>query len=114
MTPGDCGLAEHAREEISAIRRKEAAAAAGIIGAEYICAELGDLALYNDHPTRQRVVEILRRVRPDVVLTASPNDYLCDHEVTSSVVRDSLFIAPVKNWPTGAPSAAPVLPSIPS
>jgi len=39
MTPGDCGTTEYGPEEIAAIRRREAAAAAGLITATYICAE---------------------------------------------------------------------------
>jgi LmbE family N-acetylglucosaminyl deacetylase len=58
-------------------------------------------------------VEILRRARPDVVLTASPVDYLVDHETTSSLVRDACFGAPIRNYTTGAPQAAPPLDRIP-
>jgi LmbE family N-acetylglucosaminyl deacetylase len=32
-------------------------------------------------------------VRPDVVVTASPVDYMCDHEATSALVRDACFAA---------------------
>ena len=48
MTPGDCGTKEYPADEISAIRRREAAASAAMIGAEYICAEFRDLAVFND------------------------------------------------------------------
>src|SRR5512140_219874 len=75
MTPGDCGSAEHSPEEIAAIRRAEAARSATLIGASCLCLELGDLAVFNDDPARRKVVEVLRRVRPDLVLAASPIDY---------------------------------------
>lgn len=113
MTPGDCGTAEHTAEEISAIRRQEAAAAAELIGAHYICAEFRDLAIFNDDPSRRRVTEIVRRARPDIVLTSSPADYLCDHEITSILVRDALFAAPAPNFDTRAEHAAPPLGAIP-
>lgn len=113
MTPGDCGSQDHSPDEIAAIRRKEAAASARRIGAEYLCAEFRDLAVFSDDPSRRRVVEILRRVRPDLVLTASPIDYMCDHETTSMLVRDACFGAPAPNYRTGAPDAAPALPAIP-
>src|SRR5947209_11294106 len=76
MTPGDCGSAEHDAEAIAAIRRGEARAAAELIGAAYVCLEFRDLAIFNDDDARRRVVEALRRARPDVVLTAPPVDYL--------------------------------------
>ncbi len=113
MTPGDCGSAELGPEEIAAIRREEAAHAAALIGAEYWCAEFRDLSIYTDDGSRRRVVEILRRARPDVVLTASPVDYLVDHETTSSLVRDACFGAPIRNYTTGAPQPAPPLDRIP-
>jgi LmbE family N-acetylglucosaminyl deacetylase len=110
MTPGDCGSNELAPEEISAVRRKEAAAAAALIGADYFCAEFRDLSIFNDDPSRRRVTEILRRTQPDIVLTASPSDYLCDHEATSSLVRDACFAAPAPNYHSGT---APTIKAIP-
>src|SRR5690242_8846991 len=70
MTPGDCGSAEHDAEGIAAIRRAEAKASADLIGAEYVCLEFRDLAIFSDDESRRRVVEALRRARPEVVLTA--------------------------------------------
>src|SRR5579883_599681 len=83
MTPGDGGSHEHGPEEIAAIRRAEAEASAKMLGAEYRCAEFRDMQIFNDDPSRRRVTELLREIRPDVVLTASPDDYHCDHEATS-------------------------------
>jgi len=101
MTPGDCGSAEHNAEEIAAIRRQEAADAAAIIGASYICAEFRDLAIFSDDPSRRRVVELIRSVIPDIVLTSAPTDYHCDHEATSALVRDACFAVSAPNYATG-------------
>lgn len=111
MTPGDCGSAELGPEEIAAVRRKEAAAAAAMIGARYLCVEMRDLRIFNDDASRRRVAEILRETRPDLILTSSPVDYLCDHEATSILVRDACFGAPAPNYQTGGTAAA--LPAIP-
>jgi LmbE family N-acetylglucosaminyl deacetylase len=113
MTPGDCGSAAHDAEAIAAIRRDEARAAAGRIGATYVCLEFRDLAIFDDDPSRRRVVEALRRARPDLVLTAPPSDYLCDHEATSRLVRDACFVAPIPNYATRQWDPAPPLPGIP-
>ena len=113
MTAGDCGSRDHPPAEIAAIRQKEAAAAALHIRAEYRCAGFRDLAIFNDDASRRRVTELLRQVSPDVVLTASPIDYMCDHETTSLLVRDACFAAPAPNYATGAPSAARALDAIP-
>lgn len=113
MTPGDCGSSDRSPEEIAAIRRAEAASAAALIGASYSCAEFRDLGIFSDDASRRKVVEILRKHQPDVVLTASPVDYMADHEATSELVRDACFGAPVPNYLTGSPDAAPVLKAIP-
>ncbi|MDB5351695.1 MAG: family carbohydrate esterase [Planctomycetota bacterium] len=113
MTPGDCGTAEYDAETISAIRRSEAKAAADLIGADYHCLEFRDLSIFNDDPSRRRVVEFLRRVRPDLVLTAPPVDYMADHENTSLLVRDALFATSVPNYATKQWEPAPPLDKIP-
>ena len=113
MTPGDCGSDDHCQEEIAAIRRAEAGRSAGRIGAEYRCAEFGDLSIFSDDASRRRVVEVLRQIAPELVLTSSPVDYLCDHETTSQLVRDACFGAPTPNYATGARNPAPPLRAIP-
>lgn len=113
MAPGDCGTAEMGAEEIAAVRRKEAASGAAVIGAEYICAEFRDLAIFNDDASRRRVVEVIRRARPDLIITAPPVDYLCDHEATSTLVRDAVFAAPVPNYATRAENPAPPIQAMP-
>ncbi len=111
MTPGDCGTRDYPPDEIAAIRRKEAAAAAAIIGANYLCVEFRDLAIFNDDASRRRVTEVLRQTQPQIVLTASPSDYHCDHEAASILVRDACFAAPAPNYRTGGD--APRLEAIP-
>ncbi len=100
MTPGDCGSAVHDAETISGIRRDEARAAAALIEAEYHCLEFRDLAIFNDDESRRRVTELLRRARPDIILTAPPVDYIADHEMTSLLVRDACFAASCPNYVT--------------
>ena len=91
MTPGDCGSAEMGPAEISAVRRMEAATAAAMIGADYLCAEFRDMAIFNDDAGRRRVTQILRETRPDIVITSNSPDYHCDHEATHALVRDACF-----------------------
>lgn len=114
MTPGDCGSAEHDAESIATIRRAEAKAAADLIGADYLCLEFRDLAVFNDDESRRRIVECLRRTRPDIVLSPPPIDYICDHEMTSLLVRDACFCAPIPNYVTRQWDPAPALAKIPT
>jgi LmbE family N-acetylglucosaminyl deacetylase len=113
MTPGDCGSDERGPEEISAIRREEARRAADLLDAEYRCLEFRDLSITVDNESRRRVTEAVRQIRPDIVLTAPPVDYMSDHEMTSRLVRDACFGAPARNYDTGVPNSAAPIPSIP-
>jgi LmbE family N-acetylglucosaminyl deacetylase len=98
MTPGDCGSAEHSAEEISRIRRGEGARAAAVIGAAYHCLEERDLRVTYNERALEKVVRLLRQVRPGVLLTHSPADYMLDHEMTSTLARAAAFAAPVPNF----------------
>src|SRR6516225_2400484 len=98
MTPGDCGSAELPAEEISRIRRSEGAKAAALIGATYHCLEERDLLIFYEHRPLERVTRLLREVRPRIVLTHSPADYMVDHEMTSTLARAAAFAAPIPNF----------------
>ena len=79
------------------------------IGAEYVCLEFRDLAIFNDDESRRRVTEALRRIQPEIILTAPPADYIADHEMTSLLVRDACFAAPCPNYTTRQWEPAPPL-----
>ena len=98
LTPGDCGSAEHSTEEISRIRRAEGARAAAIVGGPYHCLEERDLSVCYNVQTLEKVTRLYRQVRPRIVLTHSPADYMLDHEMTSTLARAAAFAAPVPNF----------------
>jgi len=100
MTDGDMGTAELSREEIGRIRLKEAEEAAKTIGGTYHYLGFHDFAIYFDDKTRRAAAGLLREVRPSIVLTNSPQDYMPDHEITGELIRDACFTAPVPNWET--------------
>jgi N-acetylglucosamine malate deacetylase 1 len=98
MSPGDCGSAELPPDEIASVRRAEGAAAAALIGAAYHCVEERDLRIVYGEGPLERVVRLMRQVRPRLVLTHSPADYMLDHEQTSIIVRAACFAAAVPNF----------------
>ena len=97
FTAGDCGSMELTVQEISRVRRGEALAAANLLGAGYDCLEERDLLLFYAPKPLRKVVSLLRRVRPTLVLAHSPADYLPDHEMASLLVRAGCFNAAVPN-----------------
>ena len=113
ISNGDMGSVDIPPEELAEIRKGEARKSASMIGATYTCLDFGDFRIFNDHPTRQKVTELLRKVQPEIVITASPQDYMSDHENTSSLVRDACFFAPTPHYDTGAEDPAPPMRSIP-
>jgi len=111
-TTGEGGSAEVGPEETARLRNAEAVASAAHIKAEYRCVGFPDLGVFNDDASRRAVTELLREVRPDVVITASPADYHPDHEAISVLVRDACFAAPVANYRTGGAAALPGIPAL--
>ncbi len=113
MTPGDCGSAELGPDEIAVVRRGEAKRSADLIGADYTCLEFRDLSIVVDNDSRRRVTEVIRRSRPDIVITAPPVDYMSDHEMTNRLVRDACFNASCPNYATRQWDPAPATQKIP-
>ena len=112
LTAGECGSASTDLAETARIRKAEAAAAAALIGAEYRCADLPDLGLFNDDAARRVATELIRWARAEVVLAASPADYHPDHEAASELVRDACFAASVPNYRTGAAAPLAAIPHL--
>jgi LmbE family N-acetylglucosaminyl deacetylase len=100
MTNGDCGSATLSREEISEIRKKEAATSAKILDGNYTCLDNPDIFLNYDRPTLLKTIELIRKVKPDLVITQSQQDYMIDHEMTSKLVQTACFSAAIKNIDT--------------
>lgn len=102
MTPGDCGSTTLSREEISKIRKNEATTSAELIGANYTCMENDDVFIMYDRSTLLKAINLIRKVKPDIVITHSPQDYMVDHEITSQVIRTACFSGGIKNIKTDA------------
>ena len=109
MTPGDCGTVQYSREEISRIRRAEAAKAASMLDGRYHCLECDDIFIMYDRPTLLKAIELMRKVQPTIVFTTSPSDYMVDHEMASKIAQTACFACGVVNIETsGAEPFEPV------
>ncbi len=98
-------------ERIAEIRRAESEASAAVIGAELVWMALPDGGLWFDAPTRHQFVEVIRRARPDLIITHPADDYHPDHKTTSRLVMDAAQIARTANYPSAFPphrAAVPV------
>lgn len=97
---GDKGHFEIPSPELARIRKKEAEKSAKILGAEIQGGMFPDLDIHPDGEARKKVVDLIRVARPDLIITHSPKDYMCDHTTTSKLVIDASFIATLPNYKT--------------
>lgn len=100
VAKGDKGSMELSRRDIARVRREEAVNGAKFLEAEIHFMGQDDLNVNVDPKTRAIVTEVVRKVRPDVVVTHPPSDYMTDHEFTSRLVRDACFAASCPNFET--------------
>jgi N-acetylglucosamine malate deacetylase 1 len=110
---GDLGSFVHARGEIAGLRAEEARASAGVAGAEHIGLGISDGEVNAASPEHRRmVIDLIRDVGPDVILTHAPNDYMTDHNETSKLVFDTSFLATLPLLETTRPHHGVVTPLI--
>ncbi|HEY2825442.1 MAG TPA: bacillithiol biosynthesis deacetylase BshB1 [Gemmatimonadales bacterium] len=82
------------------LRATEALAAAKVMGvAERVNAGFQDAGLTNDEKRRRRLIEIIRRLRPRVVILPFPIGRHPDHRIASELGRDASYLAGLKNYP---------------
>ncbi len=91
FTSGNMGDARIPPDQLEAIRRKEAQAAAAVIGARLLWPGVTDELVFPNESQRHLMIDVLREADPDVIFTHSPNDYHPDHRYVSQLVFDSYF-----------------------
>lgn len=80
-------------DELARIRDKEADTSARIIKAKHINLDIEDADAYLEREQVLKCVELIRKAKPDVIITHSPDDYMSDHIVTSKLIFNASFIA---------------------
>jgi LmbE family N-acetylglucosaminyl deacetylase len=95
LTNGDAGHHEMLGPALAARRRKEAEAAAALIGGSAAVWAHPDGRLEPSLELRWQVVREIRSFAPDLVLTHRTNDYHPDHRAAGQVVRDASYLVTV-------------------
>jgi LmbE family N-acetylglucosaminyl deacetylase len=98
LASGHCGTVRHARDTIVRIRAEEARASAGKAGAVSHPPLFDDLAIFYDAPSLARVAAVVRGIRPAIVLTHSPQDYMEDHQNTCRLLVTAAFGRGMRNF----------------
>ena len=95
---GCYGTAQHSKREITRIRREESIAAAHVLGATYHASICDDMAvLYTDELIR-KTTAVVREVAPDIMLVASPQDYMEDHMNACRLALGGAFVRGMVNY----------------
>ncbi len=101
VSNGNQGHAVIQPDELRDIRRKEFCDSAEIIGALSLTCDIDDLCIYaDDKAHRDKVIDVIRTAKPDVIITHSPNDYMPDHVAVSKLVFDAAFVATLPHYKT--------------
>ena len=108
LSGGDCGSVSTNQSETRRIRREEAIAAAGILGAIHHDSLTDDLLILYDEQTLRKLAAVIRLAQPNIVLTHSPDDYMEDHMNTSRLAVTASFTLGMPNFET-IPQVTPVL-----
>ena len=88
-------------DELGIMRRKEARNSGRIGDFTVMWGGFHDLEIYdNNKESRDKVIDIIKKVDPDFIITHDPNDYMPDHVATSKLVFDACFTATLPHYKT--------------
>ena len=106
LANGCFGSQVYGREEAARVRALEAQAAADVAGAVWHPPLFDDVGIFYDAPSLAKVTAVVRRVRPDIVLTLSRHDYMEDHEYASRLACSAAFNRCLPSYVTDPPVPA--------
>ena len=102
LANGDMGHAVIMPEELGKLRTAEAEASGAILGAKKVFnVNVPDLFVdsHNEEQVKD-LVEVIRSVRPDIIITHSPDDYMRDHVETSRLAFNASFSSSIPHYNT--------------
>lgn len=98
LSDGNCGSMTLTSEETARVRVQESRDSAEILGAQYHLPICNDFEIFYNKETLQKLVTIIRKVQPNVILTHPPSDYMEDHMNTCRLVLTAAFVRGIPNY----------------
>ncbi len=98
VASGNCGSLEHNSARARVVRAREGRAAAKILGAQFHPSLTDDLEILYTLPLLRKLAAIIREVKPQIVLTHSPQDYMEDHTMTCRLAVTAAFTRGMPNF----------------
>ena len=98
-------------DELREIRANEAKTSGNSVGFNVVTCDVGDL-LVDDYSKEQRdrLVKVIRDVKPDFIITHAPNDYMLDHVAVSKLTFAASFAASCPHYEPQLGPETPVTP----
>lgn len=106
LANGCCGSTQHDAATTAKIRREEGKAAADFLGAQFHESICNDLEIFYDLPTLAKVAAVIRQVKPEIVLTHAPADYMEDHTNACRLATTAAFARGMPNFLVDPPVPA--------
>ena len=103
---GCMGTNSKRHAEIVAIRLEEAQESAALAGAVFHGPICNDIEVFYSQELLTRMASIVRDVRPDIILTHGPYDYMEDHVNTGRLAVTAAFCRGMTNYPCNPPRPA--------
>jgi len=100
---GCCGSAQFDARQTRVLRRAEAKCAAKILGAHFHESLCNDLEILYELKLLRRLAAVVREVKPNVILTHAPVDYMEDHTNTSRLAVTAAFAHAMPNFRSAPP-----------
>jgi LmbE family N-acetylglucosaminyl deacetylase len=106
VASGNCGSTEYNAATTCSIRNTEARAAAKILGAHFHSNLTDDLEILYNLELLRAMTAVIREVKPSVILTHSPQDYMEDHTNTCRLAVTAAFARGIPNFKCSPPRPA--------
>ncbi len=100
LSTGSCGSQVYPPARLRVVRRREAQAAARLLGATWHASLVDDMEIYYADPTLRRLTAVLREVGPSILLVPSPQDYMEDHTNACRLAVSAAFVRGMNNYRT--------------
>jgi N-acetylglucosamine malate deacetylase 1 len=100
---GNCGSVQYNAAMTRSVRNAEARAAAKILGAHFHPSLTNDLEILYNLELVRGLAAIIREVKPGIVLTHSPQDYMEDHTNASRLAVTAAFTKGMPNFKSVPP-----------
>jgi LmbE family N-acetylglucosaminyl deacetylase len=107
LASGSCGSAQYSAARLRQMRRREAKAASGVLGAVFHPSLVDDLEIFYERSLLRRLAAVYREVNPGILLVPSPQDYMEDHTNACRLAVTAAFVRGMPNLVTN-PRRRPV------